>query len=120
MTSSRRTLRRRLVAWFCVPVIATGVVFAAADTAVAAPGDAAAVGFLADIDVEVEGGPSLTIDNRLGEVTAPPDDQASLADPETEINVDLGPIIGPQLIAQAQLIETAAIADLPAPPPPPR
>ena len=106
MTSSRPVLWRKLVACFSVPLIASGILWAAPGTAMAVPGDAVAVGFLADIAVEVVNGPNVVIDDRIGEVTAPPDDAASLAGAETLISTDLGPL-GVQTNAQAQLIETS-------------
>ena len=108
MTGPRSSLPRRVVSTFFALLLGVGILLAAPPTAMAAPGDASAVGFLADFEVDVVGGTgTVTIDDRIGEVTAPPSDSASLADAATAITADLGPL-GVQTVAQATLIETSA------------
>ena len=107
MTSSRPTFLHRLVSWLSIAIVATVVLCVSPSTAMAAPGDASAVGFVADLNVEVAAGPTVAIDDRVGQVTAPPDDSASLTDAQTIISADLGPL-GVQTIAQAASIQTTA------------
>ena len=111
MTRPRSSILHRVVSTFFALLLGVGILLAAPPTAMAAPGDASAVGFLADFEVDVVGGTgTVTIDDRIGEVTAPPSDSASLADAATAITADLGPL-GVQTVAQATLIETSATSN---------
>jgi hypothetical protein len=66
MTSSRPTFLRRLVLWLSIAIVATVVLYVSPGTAMAAPGDASAVGLLAGVNVEVVAGPTVAIDDRIG------------------------------------------------------
>ncbi len=108
LSHHRRT--RRVLAAAAVPCLTVGLIVTGATSASAAPGDASAVGFLADLTAEVVGGDTYTVTDHIGEVTAPPDETASLAGADAEIIADLGPI-GVVTVAQASAIETTATSD---------
>ena len=74
--------------------------------AAAAAGDATATGIDVDATITVPGGPTARIDRTIGQVTAPPDDSASVVN--GEINADLPLPFGMRTLARVATLDTTA------------